>query len=140
MEERDRARREIKSMPGEKHLILEKYRKLRNRVTTMIKNDRLAENSKRIDEANNENEFWKIVNDISKPNNEPTWKLESENGTITDDAKVAEELNKYQSVGKCIISIARYSCYHSCKVQLSVSYLLLEALSLLLLFPHLSRL
>ena len=103
MEERDRTRREIKSTPGEKHLILEKYRKLRNRVTTMIKNDRLAENSKRIDEANNENEFWKIVNDISKPNNEPTWKLESENGTITDDAKVAEELNKYNQLVNALL-------------------------------------
>ena len=61
----------------------------------MIKNDKLAENSKRIDEAKNENEFWRIINDIAKPNNEPKWKLDSENGPITEDAKVAEELNNF---------------------------------------------
>ena len=58
MVERDRARGEIKTKttPGEKHIMLEKYRKLRNRATTMIKNDKLAENGKRNDEA--KNEFW----------------------------------------------------------------------------------
>ena len=95
MEQRDKARKEIKTTPGEKWLLLEKYRKLRNRATNLIQKDRLAQNSKRIDEANNESEFCKVVKDISKPNVENTWKLENETVTITGDAKVAEELNNF---------------------------------------------
>ena len=55
----------------------------------------MAENSRRIDEANCENEFWKIVNDITKPKSETTWKLDSEKGQITKVVEVAEELNEF---------------------------------------------
>ena len=95
MAQRDIARKEMKTTPGEKRILLEKYRKLRNRATSLINKDRLNQNSKRIDEANNESEFWKIVKDITKPNVENIWKLENETETITGDAKVAEELNNF---------------------------------------------
>ena len=77
--------------------IIRKIPQTKKQSSYSYKKDRLAQNSKRIDEANNENEFWKIVNDIAKPNVEPTWKLENENETITGDAKVAEELNTFFS-------------------------------------------
>ena len=82
MKQRDKARSEIKSTPGDKWIQMAKYRKLRNRTNYLIKRDRIAENSIKIDEANDENEFWKIFNDISKPKTGTKWKLEFEEKTV----------------------------------------------------------
>ena len=95
MAERDKTRNELKYTRTEKWILLEKYRKLRNRATALIQEDKLAFNSKRIDEANSEGEFWKIVNDISKPKTETIWKLETDSEIITDNKKVADELNHF---------------------------------------------
>ena len=46
-------------------------------------------------EARDENEFWKIVNDISKHNSETVWKLVNEVTTLTDDAKIAKVFNSF---------------------------------------------
>jgi hypothetical protein len=74
---------------------MEKYKKLRNKANSMITKEKIGENRRRMDEANNENEFWKIVNDISKPNNEQSWKLVNDKGSTTDEAEIAEELNNF---------------------------------------------
>ena len=57
MELRDKARREINPPLVKKLILLEKYRKLRKEATTLIKKDRLAENSRKVDDANNESLF-----------------------------------------------------------------------------------
>ena len=57
MELRDKARREINPPLVKKMILLEKYRKLRKEATTLIKKDRLAENSRKVDDANNESLF-----------------------------------------------------------------------------------
>ena len=49
-----------------KWIALQKYKTLRNRVTNQIRNEVRAANGKRVDEATNESEYWKVVNDITK--------------------------------------------------------------------------
>ena len=40
---------------------LAKYKRLRKGAANMIRRDRIEENEKRIDEAKDENEFWKVM-------------------------------------------------------------------------------
>ena len=87
MNERDRARKEVKSTTGEKWIALKKYKSLRNQVTSEIRKDVQNENGKRIEAANNESEYWNIVNNITKPQNETKWKLD-DGETVTENEKV----------------------------------------------------
>ena len=52
-------------------------------------------NNKRIADANDENEIWKITKEISNPRNETSWKLKTDNGTTDDHQKIADEFNKF---------------------------------------------
>ena len=61
---------------GDKWIALQKYKTLRNRVTNQIRNDAITTNGKRIDEAKSESEYWKVINDINKPNSVPKYKLD----------------------------------------------------------------
>ena len=70
MHERDLARRAIRSTPGDKWIAIQKYKTLRNRATQQARNDLKHVNGKKIDEATNEFEYWKVINDISKANTE----------------------------------------------------------------------
>ena len=49
-----------------------KYRKLRNQTTNQIKADKKKANAERIAKAKSESEIWKIVKDITDPNNTKT--------------------------------------------------------------------
>ena len=60
-------------------MLLLKYRRLRNQATLQIRKDTLQANGKRIEESKSEGEMWKIVNDITNPNSEQTWKLREGN-------------------------------------------------------------
>ena len=46
---------------------MRKYRTIRNRVTSMIRQDTIRSKDKRMEEAGSENEVWKIVKDITAP-------------------------------------------------------------------------
>ena len=95
MKERDEARRELKRSPGEKKILHEKYKKLRNRTTQQIRRDTIKGNGKRIEEANGENELWKVVKEINAPRREVSWTLTENNQTITDEKEIAEKFNHY---------------------------------------------
>ena len=41
----------------------------------MVKNDSIQYNNVRVEKAEDENEIWKIVKDITNPNSETTWSL-----------------------------------------------------------------
>ena len=41
-----------------------KYKKLRNRINSLVKNDTIKYNNERVEAAKDENEMWKIVKDI----------------------------------------------------------------------------
>ena len=96
MTKRDKARKAIGSSPGDKWIAIQKYKTLRNRVTTQVRNDVKKENGRRIEEASNESEYWNVVNDINKPHSETIWKLEDEDKTvITDEETIASKFNEF---------------------------------------------
>ena len=95
MKERDLARRELKRSPGETKILHERYKKLRNKTMKQIRKDTIEANGKRIEEANNESEVWKVVKEINAPKNENYWALIEENETITDEKIIAEKFNHY---------------------------------------------
>ena len=65
MKKREEAREMIKRSSGNQKLLwTEKYKKIRNKVTASIRKDTMDANNNRIDEAANENELWKITNEI----------------------------------------------------------------------------
>ena len=56
-----------RSSPNEKKVSHAKFKRLRNRVNSELKKDMRAHNNARVDNAKDENEIWKIVNEISNP-------------------------------------------------------------------------
>ena len=95
MKERDEARRQLKRSPGENKILHEKYKRLRNRTTQQIRRDAVKANGKRIEEANNESEVWKVVKEINTPRSESNWTLIDNNITITEEREIAETFNNY---------------------------------------------
>ena len=55
-----------------------KYKLLRNKVISQSRADTIEQNGKKIDEAKNESDIWKIVNDINSPKAEKVWKLKKD--------------------------------------------------------------
>ena len=95
MNERDRARTALKKTTGDKWIALQKYRSLRNRVTSQIRKDVITENGKKIDSANDESEYWHVVNGIINPKTEPSWKLNEDGNDVTDEKDIAESFNNF---------------------------------------------
>ena len=96
MKERDATRKELsQANEDNKGGLRATYKKLRNRAISQMKIDTLERNSKRISEAKNEGEVWKVVNDITKPHSKTKIILKTQDGDITEDLDVATKLNKY---------------------------------------------
>ena len=72
---------------------MEKYKKARNKATNKIRQDTKDLNGKRIEEAKDENEIWKIVKEISQPKSCENWSLTSDKGSITEEKEMANEFN-----------------------------------------------
>ena len=71
MRKRDSTRNAIKSADGgEKVVLLQKYRTLRNKVTAQIRRENIDFNNKRIEAADNEGELWKVTNEVLNPRKE----------------------------------------------------------------------
>ena len=85
MKMRDNARSDLKSAKGEKWILLTKHKKLRNKATNLIRRDTVNANGKRIEEAKDENEIWRIVNDITKPKSSESIKLNSNGSLISNE-------------------------------------------------------
>ena len=51
--------------------------------------------AKRIQESKSEGEMWKIVNDITNPNSEQTWKLKEGNVIIDNELDIANMFNHF---------------------------------------------
>ena len=51
--------------------------------------------AKRIQESKSEGEMWKIVNDITNPNSEQTWKLKEGNVIIDKELDIANMFNHF---------------------------------------------
>ena len=69
---------------------------LQPRYHWQIRSDTKIENGRRIDEAKNESEYWKVVNDINKPQSETKWKLhDDKQEVIEDEEQIATRFNEF---------------------------------------------
>ena len=81
MADRDQTRMKIKkSENNQKALLMVKYKKLRNLVNSRLRKETIEFNEKRISDAKNENEVWKVVNDTIHPNKSSEWCLKTDQG------------------------------------------------------------
>ena len=68
IKDRDSTRKSnSKASPTEKIVLHSRYKKLRNRMNGDLKKDSLRFNNERVDKAQDENEIWKVVNDLNNP-------------------------------------------------------------------------
>ena len=96
MRERDTTRKKLsQANEVDKVGLRATYKQLRNRAIHQMRIDTLEQNSKRISEAKNEGEVWKVVNDIMKPQTNTKIILKSAERDITEDTDVATKFNKY---------------------------------------------
>ena len=96
IKERDSTRKALASRSSaEKSVLLIKYKKLRNKVNSELKKDVKKFNNERVDNANNENEIWKVVNDINKPKSAAGITLLENGIKISNEKDVAEIFNVF---------------------------------------------
>ena len=98
MANRDKTRSKLKVTSLtviERKTLLLKYRKLRNEATNQIRTDKKEAVRKRIEKSSNENEIWKVISEITKPNNEVNITLNDGGVVISDEKEVADTLNNY---------------------------------------------
>ena len=68
---------------------------MRNLVTKNIRKETIEFNNTRVRNANDENEMWRVVNDVITPNKEQNWRIKIEDETITDELRIANEFNHF---------------------------------------------
>ena len=85
MSQRNKARQDLRKNPMEKMALLKKYRKLRNEATNQIRTDKKEAVRKRIEKSSNENEIWKVISEITKPNKEVNITLNAGGVVISDE-------------------------------------------------------
>ena len=96
MKKREDARKMVQKADNiEKIIWNEKYKKLRNMVTARIRKENYDHNNNRIDNAKDEQEVWKVTNDIINPNNENSWSININNVMTTDTCKIANAFNNF---------------------------------------------
>ena len=97
MRKRDQTRESInKSSPKEKVVLLQQYKKLRNKVTSMIRKEIIDYNNNRIEQANNEKELWNVANEVLNPRKKTDWNIINKNGDpVIEDKEVSEAFNEF---------------------------------------------
>lgn len=96
MNKRDTLRKEFSKTKGrEKTVLHEKYKKLRNHCTKMIRKESISNSVRRVEKSKSASEIWKIANEIGKPNGNNDIILEANGNVISDKMEVAENFNKF---------------------------------------------
>ena len=96
MKKREAARLMIKNSNGnQKQVWNEKYKKLRNAVTSQIRKDTIDANNNRIDAAKDENEVWKVAKEIINPMKENNWSMKINNIITDDPVEISNTFNSY---------------------------------------------
>ena len=104
MAKRDNARLQIKSASAtHKSIMMEQYKKLRNKVNALIRKESIAFNNERVKNAKDENEIWKITKDVTSQEKAQSWSIQKSGENIDDELEIANLFNDYFS--EKIISI-----------------------------------
>ena len=96
IQERDLTRKNIASAKEtDKPALKAKYRQLRNKTLSLIRNDTIRRNGERITNAKSEGETWKIINEIIKPKSGSDIVINGTDGEISDNQGVANAFNTF---------------------------------------------
>ena len=97
MKARDQTRLNISSgnSTSQKLTMLKKYKVLRNQVNSALRKDSVDFNNNRSTSAKDENEVWKVVNEVLQPKKENEWQLKEGSTTITEEQIIANTFNKF---------------------------------------------
>ena len=71
------------------------YKKLRKRVISELRKDNMNFNNERVKSAQDENEMWKVVKDITSPRSSATINLIEDGKIIEDEKEVADVFNSF---------------------------------------------
>ena len=95
MHDRDVTRGSIKNArsTAERSILQDKYRTLRNKVTSKIREDNKDFNNNRVIEAKNESELWKIASEVTNPKKENEWLINIEGKEVKDEKEIADAFN-----------------------------------------------
>ena len=88
-----------------------KYKKLRNQVNSKIRSETKDFNNNRIDRAGNENEVWKIANEISNPQKANDWSLKSDKDALITDHEDIPNAFKCHGLEYCSKSLMLSNFY-----------------------------
>ena len=64
-------------------------------MTNQIRIDNIRYNEDRIEKGKDENEIWKVVSDITKPNADHTWNMKTEEGNTNDEQEISNTFNTF---------------------------------------------
>ena len=80
---------------SQKKILFQKFKITRNQVNSSLRKDSVDFNNNRIEQANDENEVWKVVNDVIQPKKENDWSLKEGDKLIKDEQMIADTFNKF---------------------------------------------
>ena len=72
-----------------------KFKKLRNRVNSLIKKDVIQFNDNRIENAKDEKEIWKVVKEITTTKSSSNWSLIENGEVIKNEEQIADIFNDF---------------------------------------------
>ena len=64
-------------------------------MSNRVRQDTINLNKEQMKKAEDENELWEVVNDITKPKTEASWKLKENGKVIEKEEKIANIFNNY---------------------------------------------
>ena len=90
---RDQIRKLIKQADQSERSVLQtQFKVLRNKVNSKVRKDNIDFNNNRLEKANNENEVWKIVKDVSNPKSDNNCSIRNESGVLISDNEIVANL------------------------------------------------
>ena len=83
------------NQPGLGLSILNQYKKLRNNVTSQLRKENIELNNNRVSEANDDNEIWRIVKEVTNPQKSSAWSIKIGDTNTMDEKVISETFNEY---------------------------------------------
>ena len=79
---------------------------MRNNVTSQLRKENIELNNNRVSEANDDNEIWRIVKEVTNPQKSSAWSIKIGDTNTMNEKVIAETFNEY-------FSIFAYTTLHS---------------------------
>ena len=68
---------------------------MRNNVTSQLRKENIELNNNRVSEANDDNEIWRIVKEVTNPQKSSAWSIKIGDTNTMDEKVISETFNEY---------------------------------------------